>query len=249
MSQSLDRGLEILKSLLSAPKTVDEIAADLDVHATTAFRLLKVLEEHRFVKKMENRQFCLGPAFLGLSSTFMGNNILIEVARPFMVRLNYRTMQAVHLAVFDAGEAMYIDKLEAKHGFRTHSRIGLSAPMHASAIAKVILAYLKKRERDALVESINYERFTPATIHTREAMRADINRTRENGYATEVGEQEPYMNAIALPILDPAGRLLAGLSVSAPAPVMPFSDLLELLDDVTLTCKDIASELLSRDQP
>lgn len=242
MSQSLDRGLELLQLLSSEPKTLEELANPLDVHKSTVLRLLRTMENRGFVNRLPNNRYTLGYKFYLLSARAMSRYQIVDISRPHMTRLNYRTSQATHLSVFEAGRTIYVDKLEAKHGMRLGSMIGLSVPLHASAAAKVLLAGLPDNVLDVILQNICYTPFTPKTITNAEAYLTELAQVRTSGFAVEQGEHEIFVNGIAAPIHDASGRVIAAVSLLIPAPVLPYADVLELVPEVISTAADITSE-------
>ena len=124
---------------------------------------------------------------------------------------------------------VYIDKLESHDQIRMYSRIGLRAPLHSTAVAKVLLADLPDHELSAVVAGIDFTARTPNTIGNADAYLAEISRVRQQGWAADREENEPSINCVAAPVRGASGRVLAAVSVSVPDVVLPFQQLLDLL--------------------
>ncbi|MFV0373018.1 IclR family transcriptional regulator [Microbacterium sp.] len=216
MSQSVDRALSLLVFLEQGPHSLGECADLLGVHKSTALRLLQTLEAQRFVTHDVTHQYQLGSRIFELSNAALAQRSVRDIVRPHLERLNIETGQTVHLAALESGEAVYIDKVEARAGIRMYSRVGLSAPVHCTAVGKVLVAALPEPERERIALALRYERMTENTIRTPAAFLAELARVRAEGFARDHQEHETFINCIAAPVRDGSGAVVAALSMSAP---------------------------------
>lgn len=229
MSQSLVRALGLLSRLAEAPATLDELAAEAQVHKTTVMRLLHALEAERFLVRNGAGQFQLGRKFFELSSKALEQRDIRAVARPHLARLNESTGHTVHLAQREGDEVVYIDKLESHHPVRMYSRIGLTAALHSAAVAKVILADLPRSEQERIAAGLDYVKMTENTITTPEALLAELELVRGQGWAQDRSEHEEFVHCIAAPVRDASGRVVAAASFSVPVMLLRYPELLKLL--------------------
>lgn len=161
MSQSLSRALKLLVELGRQPCSLDDAARVLDVHKTTALRLLRTLEEERFVHRDPSFRYHLGSQFFALATTALDQRQVRGAAGRHLTALSAATGQTVHLAGYEDGHVIYWDKRDSAHTVRMYSRIGLPASPHTAAVAKVLLAGLDEPERRRVVEGITFTRHTP----------------------------------------------------------------------------------------
>src|SRR5699024_5250115 len=134
MSQSLTRGLHILGELAATPRSLDELVQTMGVHKTTVLRLLRAMERERFVRRDDQHRYSLGARRFELGTSSLQQHSIRDVALPHLKRLGTRTDgQTVHLAAYEDDRAVYIAKVESTNPVRMYSRIGLSAPLHATA--------------------------------------------------------------------------------------------------------------------
>ena len=243
MSQSLLRALDLLGELASGPSTLDDLASRATVHKTTVMRLLHGLEEKRFVVRDEQHRYRLGPKLFELSSLALEQRDIRAVARPHLARLNELTGHTVHLAAFEGPEVTYIDKLESRQPVRMYSRIGLTAALHAAAVAKVLLADLPPARRAEIAASIEYTPFTARTLTSPEALLAELERVAIQGWALDASEHEEFVHCIAAPIRDASGRAVAAASCSVPVVLLDRDGLMGLLPDLE-SCTLAISESL-----
>ncbi|WP_214411587.1 IclR family transcriptional regulator [Sphaerisporangium fuscum] len=242
MSQSLARALSILVDLGEGSRSLDDLAALLGVHKTTALRLLRTLEEERFVYRDSAYRYRLGSRLFALSSRALEQRPVRGVAGPHLARLNQTTGHAVHLGAYEDGEAIYIDKYESRHPVRMYSRIGLRMPLHCTAIGKVLLAGMTRTEREKAAAGIEYRAFTPNSIADARSLLAELDRVAAQGYAVDHAEHETFINCVGAPIRDAAGGVVAAVSISVPDVILPYEKVLELLPELLATARAISKD-------
>lgn len=243
MSQSLARALRILGELSGEGRSLDQLAASLEVHKTTVLRLLRTLEDERFVRHDARHRYFLGSRLFELGSDALGQQAIRDVARPHLERLGRETGgQAIHLAAYENTTAIYIAKVESTSAVRMYSRAGLPAPLHATAVGKVLVSELTGPQLTAAVESIDFHPFTARTITTPDAYLAELATVRERGWATDCAEHEDFINCISVPIRDGAGRIIAAASISVPDVILPRSEVQALLPLLQQTAADIEAD-------
>ncbi|KAA2256358.1 IclR family transcriptional regulator [Solihabitans fulvus] len=235
MSQSLDRALTMLAGLSEGPKTLDQLAGTVDVHKSTALRLLRTLESHRFVQRDGVRYYRLGTALFDLANRALEDRDVRRSAEAALRDLNGRTGYTVHLASYEGGEVIYIDKYDSTHPMRMYSRIGRRAPLHCTAVAKVLLSAMPAAACRQIVESMEYPRLTANTITNPTDYLAELDRVRARGFAMDNAEHEDFIHCIAAPIRGARGETLAAVSLSVPKVLLDFDGLMALVPDLQRT--------------
>ncbi|GAA2343439.1 IclR family transcriptional regulator [Saccharopolyspora halophila] len=247
MSQSLERGLAVLSALADGPRTLDELAERLGVHKTTVMRLLRTLEAGRFVRREDAHRYRLGSTVFDLAHRALEDLDVRDVARAHLQGLGERSGHTAHLAMLDEDQVVYIDKVDSVHPVRMYSRIGRRAPVHCTAVGKVLVADLPASRRQRLVQRIGYPRFTPNTIDSPERFRVELDRVHNQGYAVDRNEHEDFTHCVAAPIRNHRGEVVAAVSMSVPKVILPLSELFTWLDDLRATANAISAELGRRD--
>ncbi|MFC7343418.1 IclR family transcriptional regulator [Saccharopolyspora griseoalba] len=243
MSQSLERGLAVLGALADGPRTLDELAERLGVHKTTAMRLLRTLEAGRFVRREDVHRYRIGSALFDLAHRALEDLDARDVARPHLRRLGERSGHTVHLAMLDEDQVVYIDKVDSVHPVRMYSRIGRRAPVHCTAVGKVLVADLPATGRQRLAQRIGYPKLTDRTIDSPERFRAELERVARQGYAVDRSEHEDFTHCVAAPVRDHRGEAVAALSMSVPKVILPLDGLLGWLDELRATADAISADL------
>lgn len=212
--QSVDRALRILAILARLGEAgVTELAAELGVHKSTAFRLIATLEQHELVEQTEDRgKYRLGMGLLRLAGTTTARLDVVQEARGICRRLAADTGETVNIAVLSDGTALYVDQVVGQSStLQTHNWLGQHVPLHATSNGKVLLSELLADDQPRTLRE-----YTAATITKRARLREELQRVRDQGYAVAVDELEEGLSAVAAGIRNASGDLIASLSVSGP---------------------------------
>lgn len=243
MSQSVARALDLLELVARGVPTLDALSEQVGVHKSTVLRLLQTLESRGFVGHDAAHRYHVGPAVFVLASDALDAVDVRATAAPVLRELAAATAQTVHLATYQDGVVTYIDKVDARQGLRMYSRIGLPAPLHATAVGKVLLGGVDPAERERVVAGLELPAFTARTHVTATALLADVAISAERGWAEDHEEHETFMNCIGAPVLGPDRRIAAAVSISVPNVVLPHDGVLALLPTLLDATARISTEL------
>jgi DNA-binding IclR family transcriptional regulator len=216
---SVDNALQLLL-LFTEQASIGVSAASerLGVAPSTAHRLLKMLVYRGFVEQNDARSFyTVGPSMLLLARTVLQGGGLRGVARPFIEELVRETNETVHLATVHQTDVLYVDCVEGSRPIRSGSRIGDSLPAHATAAGKAVLATLPADRVAKLYRGYRFTRLTGDTIRSLTALNKDLAAVRERGFATNLGESESYLHAVAAAVLTDTAPTEAAITLAAPA--------------------------------
>jgi IclR family KDG regulon transcriptional repressor len=227
--QALQRGMKVLDTLLDArtPLKLEAICASTGLPKSTAFRIVVNLLQGEYLVETDEG-YWLGLKLLRLGALVEGRLDLKQQARTFLMELRDQANETVHLAVLDSElRVVYLEKFHAQHAVGLMiSRIGITAPMHCTALGKAMAAFLPEIEvRDWILRD-GLKAYTEATVTDQAAFLWELGEIRSRGYAVDRGEYEASVRCIAAPIRDTTGNVIAAVSVSAPDSRMP----LQLLD-------------------
>ena len=216
--QSVDRAIAILYLLARRGGAgVTAIANELGVHKSTAFRLIAALENGDLIEQEGERgKYHLGRGVLRLAAATTARLELPAESRPVCRRLATEVGEAVNIAILDSGEATNILQEYAPSAITGRNWLGQRTPLHATASGKVLLAYADpvtaKEALDAALRS-----YTPHTITEPAALEAELAGVRERGWASTAEEFEIGLNALAAPVYDGTGEVVAAVGVSGPS--------------------------------
>jgi len=217
--QSVDRAITLLEILARRGEAgVSEVAAEIDVHKSTAFRLLGALESRGLVQQSVDRgKYRLGFGLVRLAGAVSGQLDVTHQGRPVYERLADELGETVNIAVLRQHYAVNVDQVHGASTVTVQNWVGNLTPLHVTSSGRVLLAALDEPRRTALIEAAGLERFTPNTVTSKSELGKILDEVREQGYSIVVEEYEVGLNAMAAPILGPGGQVLAAVSVSGPA--------------------------------
>jgi DNA-binding IclR family transcriptional regulator len=240
--QSVDRALRILEILARSGECgVTEIAAALEVHKSTAFRLVATLEQHGLVEQVEGRgKYRLGVGLLRLAGATSARLDVVQEARPLCKQLASATGETINLATLSGNSALYLDQVAGPSALQPHNWVGQHIPLHATSNGKVLMAWLDKADLKDLLHRL--PAYTGVTITSKASLRKQLEEVREQGYAVAVDELEVGLTAIAAPVRNAHGDVICSMSVSGPT----FRLSAERVHQVLPLLLDAADELSHR---
>jgi len=212
--QSVDRAITILEILArSGEAGVTEVAAELGVHKSTAFRLIGTMEARGVVEQTDARgKYRLGLGLVRMAGSTAARIDIVQVARPICKELAAETGETINIAVLVDSAALYLDQIAGASSLQPHNWVGQRRPLHATSSGKALVAHLEPREVDVLIPHM--EAHTERTVTRRTTLHRHLAEVRERGYAITVDELEEGLTALAAPIRDAHGDVVASLSVS-----------------------------------
>ncbi|MEP6960510.1 MAG: IclR family transcriptional regulator [Acidobacteriota bacterium] len=244
-TNSLDRGLAVMELLVAHPRglTHTEIARFLGVPSSTCSYITRKLMAGGYLR----REPASGRFRLGLKTVSLAHGALHglgfrSISEPVLYRLTEETGLSAGIGVLHGATVLVVDRVDGQDvlagimgGAKRHSRarenrdIGRELPLHSSALGKVLLAYLDKAD------------FEERAVELTAGLRKQLNGVRKQGYATA---QELYVSirALAVPIVDPAGRARAALSLNGDSSAAVWADMPALLSQVQVAAAEIARQ-------
>jgi len=215
--QSVERALQIL-DLFNDQATelkITEISKQMGLSKSTLHSLLKTLQLHGYIdQNPDNDKYCLGMKLVERGHFVVGTMDIRQKAKSWLSALSQETGQTTHLGILDGNEGVYIEKIEGKQAAIAYSRIGRRLPVHATAIGKVLLAWLGDEELTALLDGYAFTGSPPPPLPARAARRAARAQPRHNHYALDNEENKPGVRCIAVPVWNHESRVIAALSLS-----------------------------------
>jgi IclR family transcriptional regulator, KDG regulon repressor len=196
-----------------------ELSQRLYMPKSTVFRFLQTMKELGYVSQdAESEKYALTVKLFQLSSHAFSLQDTNKVANNHMMTLAERTGETVHLAILDApaGAIIYTHKVDSALSPALLSRVGKKAPLHCTALGKVLLAFSPEESAEHIIGEMTFRRYTPKTIATEEAFRKELQLIRQQGYAEDAGEHQEQIHCLAVPIFDQFGNVEAGMSITWP---------------------------------
>jgi DNA-binding IclR family transcriptional regulator len=218
--QSVDRAIAILYLLAERGRDgagVTEVAAELGVHKSTAFRLIMALENGDLVEQLEERgKYHLGRGIVRLAGATTAQLELSTESRLVCRRLAAELGETVNLAIADTGEVTNILQEYGSSAVSGRNWTGQRTPLHATASGKALLAWA---DDDTVKEALagDLVEYTPHTITDASALEAELRKVHDQGWASTTEEFELGLNAVAAPVRNDTGDVVAAVGVSGPS--------------------------------
>lgn len=218
--QVIERMMDLLDALArnNEPVNLKRLANATGLHPSTAHRILNMLVEYRMVDRVEPGTYRLGIRLLELGNLVKSRINLRHEAMPFMQRLHQELHETVNLSVRQGDEMVYVERLLSdRTAMRVVHLIGASAPLHITAAGKIFLVEDGPEKCREYAERTGLPVFTRNTIRDLGSLMKELERVRKLGYAFDNEEAEKGVSCVGAGIYDDEGRLVAGLSLSAPS--------------------------------
>src|ERR671924_814764 len=217
--RSVDRAAALLLALgeSQGEAGVTELARRLGLHKSTASRLLATLQKRGLVEQDdETGKYRLGLVVIRLAERAEKTLDLRGIAMPELERLARLTHETTGLGVLDGDSLLTVAQADGPNLIAVGDWTGRSVPLHCVASGKVLLAALAEREVLRIVRR-GLMSFTERTITELEPLLEELARIRRRGYATALGEYEVGLNAVAAPVHDARGAVIAAVDIWGPA--------------------------------
>ena len=195
--------------------TVTEIARRSGLHIATASRLVEELSSFGWLQRDEDRKVRIGVRMWEVVSRASPTLSLREAAMPVMEDLHAIVGQHIQLGVMEGDEVLFVERLTAPGAVVNYTRVAGRLPLHASSSGLLLLAYAPPAQQERII-SRPLEVFTEQTIASPSQLRSALAEVRRQGYAFLAGHIHPDATGVAVPVRDPAGKVVAALAIIVP---------------------------------
>lgn len=222
---------------------ISALAARLGLAKSTAHRLATTLVQYDILEQnKETGRYRLGLALFELGTLVRRKMDLANEARPQLLALMEATGETVQLALLDHQSILYINNMESPKAVRSSARVGSRAPLHCTSLGKALLAFQSPEVVQQVIDA-GLRRYTDTTITTADALRAALGIVRSKGYAVDDEEYEVGMRAIAAPVRNHSGDVIAAVGITAPIQRMTKRNLQIVAPTVVAAAEAISRRL------
>ncbi|MEO0447270.1 MAG: IclR family transcriptional regulator [Verrucomicrobiota bacterium] len=218
-SPSTDRALDILEALSASlgGLTLSELVRVTELPQNSVFRITQALHARGYLHRSEeDRRFSLSHRLLDLARPTVEGKSLVVCAIDGMRELSERTGETVQLMVRSGRKGVVLEQVSGKHPVKVMGEVGLQVPLYSCAPGKAILAWLPDSAYEEWLGAVKLKRFTPTTLATKAALKADLIETRARGYAVDRSEGLEGIRCVAAPILDAYDEPVGAVTMMAP---------------------------------
>jgi IclR family transcriptional regulator, KDG regulon repressor len=219
------------------------LASRLRLAKSTVHRLAATLTAARFLEQnSDNGKYRLGLALFELGSLVRRRMDVADAARQKLRELLEQTGETVQLGIVDHHSVLYIYEMESRRAIRMAAAVGARAPLHCTAVGKVLLA-AQPEEYVRQVLDLGLQAYTPKTIVKREALLETLAEVAQRDYATDDEESETGLRAIASPVRNHTGAVIAAVGLAAPAQRMNKKVMQTRVPSVIATASAVSARL------
>lgn len=216
--RAIERALDILNCFDDAhpARGITEIALAVGLHKATTHRIVTTLANHGYLERLpESQEYRLGMQLADLGFRIIRRLDVRREALPIMTQVAQQCEETCDLSVLDRGEVLVIEVIRSRHGHTLATAVGQHLPLHATANGKLFLAYLPPARLDAIL-SQPLAAFTPNTVTLPDALRRQLTLIQQQGYGLDDEEFEVGVRAVAAPIRNSDGDVVAALGMPGP---------------------------------
>lgn len=216
--QSLERGLAVIRAFHArAPElTLSDVARATGLTRAAARRFLLTLVDLGYVRT-DGKFFSLTARVLELGYAFLSSMTLPEVAQPHLERLSAEAGESSSVSVLEGTDIVYVARVAVSRIMTVSINVGTRFPAHATSMGHVLLAGLDAETLETYLSRAELDRLTPHTLTTPTALRAELVKVGEQGWALVDQELEEGLRSVAAPIRDRNGVVVAAVNLSTHA--------------------------------
>lgn len=243
--QSIDRALDIIETVAVEQdgKSLTEIAAQTELHKSTAYRIITTLLKRGYLDKTEQGNYKIGLKLIEAVSYYINDLELQTEARPYVAKITSHLGLSSYLGVLDGDKVVYIERMDVISAVKLYTQIGHRVNAYCSSLGKCLLANYSNEELDEIMADCSFIKFTPNTISGMEALRRELAEVRRKGWAIDDEEYEPGHRCVGAPIYDYKGDIIAAISASGDKHVLTDERIEEVAQYVVKTAREISRNL------
>lgn len=227
----LFRALRLLHAVADAerPLSIADLVTILAIPKPTVHRMCQRLEAEGYLEREPGaRQFTVGPRLVALSlGTLRASRG--GARRAVLEELVQRLDETCNLTVLSGQEVLYLDRVESRWPLRVHLEPGSRVPLYCTASGKLFLAFVPPAQRKRLLDAFTLAPLTAATITDRLALEAELGVIAERGYSIDNEEFLQGLVAVAVPVRDARGAMVAAIACHGPTARLSIEKLLSYL--------------------
>ena len=250
-SQSLERGLAILSAFkpVRPELGISELARELGLTRSTSHRYVATLARLGYLQQdPQSRKYRLGPKVLDLGFSAINSMELRQIAASHLQQLSDETGHTVNMAILDGTDIVYIERCRsAQQGQREIDldlHVGSRLPAYCTSMGKVLLAFLPERERESVLDRIEFQQRGPNAMADRTALGAALATVRDAGLAVNNEELAYGLRSIAVPVRDRSGLVAAAINLAVHRSLVSMEDLvIRLSPPLMRTANEISARI------
>ena len=218
--EALGRGLQILEAFSeqSPSLSLTEIASTVGLDKSTVFRSVYTLESLGYLERdPETKRYRPGLKVLRLGFAVLNNLEMAQIAQPYLKALSGKCGETTNMTIRDGKEIVYVVRNKTQQVVSVNLQLGSRLPVYCTSMGKAQLIDLSQDELRDLLGEGPYPVMAPNTITTLDALVAELDKVRRQGYAINDEEMAVGLRSVAAPVREASGQVAAAINVSVPS--------------------------------
>lgn len=235
----------LLQALAERNETgISELSVRLAMPKATVYRFLQTMVTLGYVRQEpDSERYGLTMRVFELGAKALQYPELVDLAKNHMQILADKTGETVHLGTLIDSEIIYVHKVDSRHMLGMYSKVGRRAPLHCTAIGKVLMAWEDPERRALILQGADFKPYRDNTITQLDAFEAELARVKAQGFGEDREEFDDHIRCLGVPIFDRLDRPIAGLSISFPTFRYDEARQGEVVAMLTAASRDISQRL------
>jgi len=240
---TVGKALEILDDVAAfgRPVRFNELLVQSNHPKATLYRLMQTLTNQGMLDYNPDHQtYAPGVRLVRLAHAAWQQSSLAPIAKQALDNLSKSLGQTIHLAQLDNGQALYVDKRDARRPIEMFSQAGKVGPGYCTGVGKAMLAFLDEEQRAQALAQQAFYAFTDNTITDCKLLEDELLEIRKLGISFDKEEHEPGIICVAVPILSESARMLGGLSITSSTNRTTLDELEKFAPQMKIAAREIA---------
>lgn len=240
---ALYKGLRILEMFDSNCRALSqvEMAERLGVSTSSIYRIVQTLTSMGYLNKIGTNTYALGTQVVSRGFSYLASREIVEVAAPFITRLRDSTSLSSHVGVRDGTEVLYVFRALALQRVSVNVPVGTRFPLHTTAMGRALLMGMAPAELQSLFQGQRLDGYPKPSPQTMPELIALCEKERGQGWTRHYSD---HSTALAVPIRNFTGQVIAAINISGPDPVMNADGVMEaLLSELKQTSTEIMRQV------
>ena len=214
---SLARGLLVIQAFSERrlQLSISQLSKRTTLSRASVRRCLHTLSKLGFAGTDDGRSFYLRPRVLALGHSYLSSMPLATAAQPILEHLSQILHESCSIALLDGTEIVYVARAHVTRIMAIDLGVGTRLPAFCTSMGRVLLANLPANELESVLPKIEFKRFTDRTVTSVEKLRQVLAAVKREGHAIIDQELELGLRSMAVPVRNPAGRVVAAINVGA----------------------------------
>jgi len=222
---------------------ISEIAQAVGLHKATTHRIVTTLLNYGYLERAgDDQRYRLGLRLVGLGFKVIRRMDLRREAIPYMTQLVEQWDEVCDLSIFDQGRVFYVEVIRGSHALTISAAIGQRLPAYCTASGKLFLAYLPPEELNTILDK-PLRTYTKNTVTSPDALRQQFDTIRHQGYSFDDEELEAGIRAVAAPICNHTGEIIAAISIPGPTSRMTDDRISQIIPALITSAQNISRRM------